>query len=296
MTDEDRTNRLGAYLRARRDLVSPAMAGLPAGDNRRVPGLRREEVAMLAGISADYYLRLERGRDANPSVQVLESLARVLQLDDVERAYLIGLGTGRPRARRRRTEERVPERLRHLLATIGVPAFVEGRSFDVLAANDLAVALSPRLRPGHNRLRSLLLDPEEQAFQRDWTAATAGIVAALRANIGDDVDDPRFVELVGELALSSERFRALWARHDVRTLEGGTAAIDHPVLGELRLHRDKLPVDDVILVVYYPEAGSDSDEKLRMLAGLATATPASGPEGTPGPARVDDDGTTGVRR
>ena len=300
MTDEDRTNRLGAYLRARRDLVSPAMAGLPAGDNRRVPGLRREEVAMLAGISADYYLRLERGRDANPSVQVLESLARVLQLDDVERAYLIGLGTGRPRARRRRTEERVPERLRHLLATIGVPAFVEGRSFDVLAANDLAVALSPRLRPGHNRLRSLLLDPEEQAFQRDWTAATAGIVAALRANIGDDVDDPRFVELVGELALSSERFRALWARHDVRTLEGGTAVIDHPVLGELRLHRDKLPVDDVILVVYYPEAGSDSDEKLRMLAGLAaagaTATPTSGPEGTPGPARVDDDGTTGVRR
>ena len=300
MTDEDRTNRLGAYLRARRDLVSPAMAGLPAGDNRRVPGLRREEVAMLAGISADYYLRLERGRDANPSVQVLESLARVLQLDDVERAYLIGLGTGRPRARRRRTEERVPERLRHLLATIGVPAFVEGRSFDVLASNDLAVALSPRLRPGHNRLRSLLLDPEEQAFQRDWTAATAGIVAALRANIGDDVDDPRFVELVGELALSSERFRALWARHDVRTLEGGTAVIDHPVLGELRLHRDKLPVDDVILVVYYPEAGSDSDEKLRMLAGLAaagaTATPASGPEGTPGPARVDDDGTTGVRR
>ncbi|WP_314149285.1 helix-turn-helix transcriptional regulator [uncultured Leifsonia sp.] len=300
MTDEDRTNRLGAYLRARRDLVSPAMAGLPAGDNRRVPGLRREEVAMLAGISADYYLRLERGRDANPSVQVLESLARVLQLDDVERAYLIGLGTGRPRARRRRTEERVPERLRHLLATIGVPAFVEGRSFDVLAANDLAVALSPRLRPGHNRLRSLLLDPEEQAFQRDWTAATAGIVAALRANIGDDVDDPRFVELVGELALSSERFRALWARHDVRTLEGGTAVIDHPVMGELRLHRDKLPVDDVILVVYYPEAGSDSDEKLRMLAGLAaagaTAAPASGPEGTPGPARVDDDGTTGVRR
>ena len=126
MTDEDRTNRLGAYLRARRDLVSPAMAGLPAGDNRRVPGLRREEVAMLAGISADYYLRLERGRDANPSVQVLESLARVLQLDDVERAYLIGLGTGRPRARRSRTEERVPERLRHLLTCDVVVALPGG--------------------------------------------------------------------------------------------------------------------------------------------------------------------------
>jgi len=270
MTDDDRTNRLGAYLRARRDLVTPAQVGLPVGDNRRVPGLRREEVAMLAGISADYYLRLERGRDAHPSVQVLESLARVLQLDDVESAYLVGLGADRPRtARRRRVEERVPERLHHLLATIGVPAFVEGRSFDVLASNDLAVALSPRLRPGHNRLRSLLLDPEEQAFQRDWSAATAGMVAALRANIADDVDDARFVELVGELAISSERFRALWARHDVHNLEGGTALIDHPVVGELRLHRDKLPVGGVILVVYYPDAGSESDEKLRMLAGLA---------------------------
>jgi len=269
MTDEDRTNRLGAYLRARRDLVTPAQAGLPAGDNRRVPGLRREEVAMLAGISADYYLRLERGRDAHPSVQVLESLARVLQLDDIERAYLMGLGSDRPRPARKRSPERVPERLHQLLATIGVPAFVEGRSFDVLASNDLAVALSPRLRPGYNRLRSLLLDPEEQAFQRDWSAATAGMVAALRTNIGDDVDDARFVELVGELAISSERFRALWARHDVRNLEGGTALIEHPAVGELRLHRDKLPVDGLILVVYYPDAGSESDEKLRLLAGLA---------------------------
>jgi transcriptional regulator with XRE-family HTH domain len=276
MTDADRTNRLGAYLRARRDLVTPAQVGLPSGDNRRVPGLRREEVAMLAGISADYYLRLERGRDAHPSVQVLESLARVLQLDDVESAYLIGLGSDRPRATRRRKEERVPERLHHLLATIGVPAFVEGRSFDVLASNDLAVALSPRLRPGYNRLRSLLLDPEEQAFQRDWSAATAGMVAALRANIGDDIDDARFVELVGELAISSERFRALWARHDVHNLEGGTALVDHPVVGELRLHRDKLPIGGVILVVYYADVGSESDEKLRMLGGLVrpTLTPA----------------------
>jgi transcriptional regulator with XRE-family HTH domain len=273
MTDADRTNRLGAYLRARRDLVTPAQVGLPSGDNRRVPGLRREEVAMLAGISADYYLRLERGRDAHPSVQVLESLARVLQLDDVESAYLIGLGSDRPQATRRRKEERVPERLHHLLATIGVPAFVEGRSFDVLASNDLAVALSPRLRPGYNRLRSLLLDPEEQAFQRDWSAATAGMVAALRANIGDDIDDARFVELVGELAISSERFRALWARHDVHNLEGGTALVDHPVVGELRLHRDKLPIGGVILVVYYADVGSESDEKLRMLGGLVRPTP-----------------------
>lgn len=229
---------------------------------------------MLAGISADYYLRLERGRDAHPSVQVLEALARVLRLDDVERAYLLGLASDRPRRPRPRKRERVPERLHHLLATIGVPAFVEGRGFDVLASNDLAVALSPRLRPGQNRLRSLLLDPEEQAFQQDWAPATSGMVAALRKSIGDDVDDPRFVELVGELAISSERFRALWARHDVRNLDGGTTTVNHPIVGELRLHRDKLPVDDVILVVYYPDQASPSEDKLRMLASLAQ--PAAG--------------------
>jgi transcriptional regulator with XRE-family HTH domain len=274
VADEDNANRLGAYLRARRDLVNPADVGLPGGGNRRVPGLRREEVAMLAGISADYYLRLERGRDAHPSAQVLEALARVLRLDDVERAYLLSLASGRPRRARPRRPERVPERLHDLLATLGVPAFVEGRGFDVLASNDLAVALSPRLRPGENRLRSLLLDPEDRAFHQDWATATGGMVAALRKSIGDDVDDPRFVELVGELAISSERFRTLWARHDVRGLDGGTATVHHPVVGELRLHRDKLPVGDVILVVYYPERGSADEDKLRMLASLAQ--PAAG--------------------
>ncbi|MFP3464122.1 helix-turn-helix transcriptional regulator [Leifsonia sp. SIMBA_070] len=276
MTTEGDANRLGAYLRARRDLVTPAQVGLPVGDNRRVPGLRREEVAMLAGISADYYLRLERGRDAHPSLQVLEALARVLQLDEVERTYLLGLGSPRPRAPRRRKPERVPERLHQLLATINLPAFIEGRAFDVLASNELAVAFSPRLRPGENRLRSLMLDPEEQAFHRDWEGSTAGFVASLRATIGDDGDDPRFVELVGELAISSERFRALWSRHDVRTLEGGSTVVDHPVVGELRLHRDKLPVEGVILVVYYADAGSESEQKLRMLATLAASGDAIG--------------------
>ncbi|MYT21946.1 transcriptional regulator, partial [Streptomyces sp. SID7760] len=120
-----------------------------------------------------------------------------------------------------------------------------------------------------NRLRSLLLDPEEQAFHQDWTKATADFIAALRTTIGDDTDDPRFVALVGELALSSQRFRTLWARHDVRSLDGGTITVHHPVVGELRLHRDKLPIDDVILVVYYPDKDSDSDEKLRLLAALS---------------------------
>ncbi|WP_153450613.1 helix-turn-helix domain-containing protein [Streptomyces smaragdinus] len=269
MSDVNRPNPLGDYLRARRALVTPEQAGLPGGTGRRVPGLRREEVAMLAGISADYYLRLERGRDKNPSRQVLESLARVLRLDDLEQDYLLGLATPRPRSRRRAKPERVPARLHQLLATLGVPAFVEGRAFDVLASNPLAVALNPRLRPGFNRLRSLLLDPEEQAFQQDWPRAAETAVAAFRKSVGDDTDNPRYVELVGELALASERFRTLWARHDVRALDGGTTTVNHPVVGELRLHRDKLPVDGLLLVLYYPDQDSESAEKLRLLASLA---------------------------
>lgn len=230
---------------------------------------------MLAGISADYYLRLERGRDKNPSVQVLESLARVLQLDDLETEYLLGLATARPRSRPRRKPERVPARAHQLLASLNVPAFVEGRAFDVLASNQLAVALSPRLTPGHNRLRSLLLDPEEQAFHEDWARAAEDFIAAFRSSVGDDTDDPRFVELVGELSLSSERFRSLWARHDVRRLDGGTTVVNHPVVGQMRLHRDKLPFDGLLLVLYYADQGSDSDEKLRLLA--STATPPGSP-------------------
>ena len=276
MSDDDRANPLGSYLRARRALVTAEQVGLPPGANRRVPGLRREEVALLAGISADYYLRLERGRDKNPSAQVLESLARVLHLDELEQEYLLGLAAPRPRPQRRRNPERVPARLHELLASVQVPAFVEGRAFDVLASNRLAVTLSPRLQPGYNRLRSLLLDPEEQSFQQDWTRSAEGFIAAFRKSIGDDTDNPRFVELVGELALSSERFRTLWARHDVRSLEGGTTTVNHPVVGELRLHRDKLPVDDVLLVLYYADQGSESDEKLRLLASMAQAPAGDG--------------------
>ncbi|MGH3261127.1 MAG: helix-turn-helix domain-containing protein, partial [Trebonia sp.] len=274
MNENDRANLLGGYLRARRALVTPEQAGLPSGGDRRVPGLRREEVAILAGISADYYLRLERGRDKTPSPQVLRSLARVLHLDELEQEYLLGLAAPRPRVQRRRKPERVPARLHQLLAGLQVPAFVEGRAFDVLASNQLAVALSSRLQPGHNRLRSLLLDPEEQALQLDWTRSMEGSIAAFRKSIGDDIDNPRVVELVGELALSSERFRTLWARHDVRSLEGGTTTLNHPVVGELRLYRDKLPVDGLVLVLYYADHDSESDEKLRLLALLTETAPA----------------------
>jgi transcriptional regulator with XRE-family HTH domain len=272
MTEGAKATRLGNYLRARRGLVTPEQAGIPPGGNRRVPGLRREEVAMLAGISVDYYLRLERGRDAHPSGHVLDALARVLRLDQVERDYLHGLVESRPRRRRRsRTPKQVPARVHHLLDAVGVPAFVEGRNFDVLAANELATALSPRLRPGQNRLRSLMLDTEEQAFQKDWATSAAGFIAAFREQVGDDVDDPRFVELVGELSLTSARFRELWARHDVRMLQGGRTTVIHPVVGELHLNRDKLPVEDVLLVLYYADAGSESAEKHALLAALTSS-------------------------
>ncbi len=162
-------NLLGDYLRARRDLVTPEQVGIPVFGTRRVPGLRREEVAMLAGVSADYYLRLEQGRDRNPSAQVLESLARVLQLDEDAITYLLGLGAGRPRpARRRARKETVPVGVAKLLEALQLPAFVEGRYFDVLAANPLATALSPRYVAGANRLCDIFLNPVERDFYPEW--------------------------------------------------------------------------------------------------------------------------------
>src|ERR1700712_4821090 len=138
----DDQNALGEFLRARRELVTPEQAGIPVRGIRRVPGLRREEVAMLSGISAEYYLRLEQGRDRNPSVQVLESIARVLQLDDLTRDYLLGLATEKPkRTRRRAPREVVPASMTRLVANLPFPAFVEGRYLDVLAANALAAAI-----------------------------------------------------------------------------------------------------------------------------------------------------------
>ncbi|ROS75605.1 helix-turn-helix domain-containing protein [Cellulomonas sp. PhB143] len=269
----DASNPLGEYLRARRELVTPADAGIPVLGVRRVPGLRREEVAMLAGISADYYLRLEQGRDRNPSVQVLESLASVLRLDDDGVAHLLQLGADRPRrSRRRPRRESVPTGIARLVATLGLPAFVEGRYFDVLAVNPLATALSPRLVVGANRLRDVFLDPAERDLYPGWPEATRRLVAGFRESVGTDTDDPRFIELVGELSLASPRFRELWARHDVHAREGTTSLLDHPVVGELRLNREKLAVggaDGQMLVVYHPDAGSDAADRLAVLASSA---------------------------
>src|ERR1700761_926507 len=273
----DDRNTLGGYLRARRELVTPESVGLPQFGVRRVPGLRREEVAMLAGISADYYLRLEQGRDRNPSVQVLESLARVLQLDETGTSYLLSLGREKPRrARRRPRKETVPSGIVKLLGSLDLPAFVEGRYFDVLAANPLATAISPRLVAGRNRVRDVFLDPAEQALYPDWDRATAHVVAGFRRSVGTDTDDPRFIELVGELSLASDRFRALWARHDVGLYRGAGVTLDHPQVGSITLNREKLAIngtDGQVLAIYHADAGSDNAEKLALLASYAAGQP-----------------------
>jgi transcriptional regulator with XRE-family HTH domain len=265
-------NAIGDFLRARRAQVKPQDVGLRVMGARRVEGLRREEVAMLAGISADYYLRLEQGRDRHPSVQVLEAIARVLQLDEAATAYLIEISSPKPRRPRRPRRETVPVGIAQLLGVIGLPAFVEGRCFDVLAANDLATALSPNLQVGENRMLAVFLDESERALYPEWENATAMLVAGFRESVGTAVDDPRFVQLVGELSIASERFRTLWARHDVTSREGMPTRLEHPQVGELTLRREKLHVggsDGLVLVVYHAEPGTDSAEKLALLASLA---------------------------
>jgi transcriptional regulator with XRE-family HTH domain len=264
-------NTLGEYLRARRELVDPRDVDLRVAGVRRTPGLRREEVATLAGISADYYLRLEQGRDRHPSPQVLEALARVLGLDATATEYLLSLTAprpGRPRRARPR-QETVPAGIRQLLGALSLPAFVESRMFDVLAANSLATALSPGMRPGENRLRSMFLDPAERDLYPDWDRAVGGMVGSFRASIGTDNDDPRVAQLVGELSLASEHFRKIWARHDVRSLAGGAVRMCHPGAGELTLRREKLPIGDSggqLLVIYSAEPGSRSAATLACLS------------------------------
>ncbi|MGN8049952.1 helix-turn-helix domain-containing protein [Curtobacterium sp. 22159] len=276
-------NTLGEYLRARRELVRPEDAGLRVTGVRRTPGLRREEVATLAGISADYYLRLEQGRDRNPSAQVLDAVARVFGLDATASAYLRSLADSSvtrrrtPRSQSSRTE-RVPSGTLQLLDVIGLPAFVENRAFDVLAANALATALAPGMRAGENRLRTMFLSRSEQERYPDWEHQMGGMVASFRSSIGADVDDPAITTLVGELSLGSEDFRRLWARHDVRPLGGGTVRMSHPDVGELELRREKLGVggtDGQLLVVHHAEPGSPSARALALLGSLAAPAPAA---------------------
>jgi transcriptional regulator with XRE-family HTH domain len=276
-------NTIGEYLRARRELIHPEDIGLPDLGRRRVPGLRREEVAMLAGVSADYYVRLEQGRDRHPSEQVVEALGRALQLDEDGLTHLRRLAA--PEARRRRPPrrpERVPAGILELLGSLHeTPAYVYGRYLDVLAANPLATALVPYYRVGVNLVRASFLDPQiDETHDRDRATKTA--VAALRALTGPDVDDPQLEELVGELSVRSERFRRLWARHDVRPKRSGRSQIDHPQVGKLDLGYEKLPIADadrLTLVLYHAEPNSRSAQALSLLASSIASNEVAAPAG-----------------
>jgi transcriptional regulator with XRE-family HTH domain len=266
------TNRLGDYLRARRELVTPDSVGLPAIGTRRVVGLRREEVAMLAGISSDYYLRLEQGRDQRPSAQVIDALARALRLEECATAYLHAISQP-AKSTRRRPRERPPRSVELLIASLpGLPAFVQDRHMDVLAANAMASALAPTiLTPGVNLVRATFFDPAVRDLLSDWENVAGGVVARLRGLVGADVDDPRVAGLVDELSASSEDFRRLWARHDVDFPTIPSRIWRHPVVGPMELLVETLAITDAdgqFLVINHAEPGSTSERALTRLRGL----------------------------
>jgi transcriptional regulator with XRE-family HTH domain len=275
-------NPIGDFLRARRELVRPEDVGLEPGARRRVPGLRREELALLAGVSSDYYVRLEQGRDRRPSEQVLEALARALQLDEDAAAHLRELvrAEGTVRRRPRPKVERVrPGLLRMMEAWPGSPAFITGRRMDVLAANRLAVALYPVCAERGNMVRALFLDRDASCMlYTDYEKVAMETVASLRASAGPDVDDPALNELVGELSVKSEHFRKLWARHEVRAKTSGQKQVRHPLVGEMTVSYETFTVngaDGQQLVVYHAEPGSPSERALNLLGAMTAESPAA---------------------
>jgi transcriptional regulator with XRE-family HTH domain len=282
------------FLTSRRARITPEQAGLPTyGTHRRVAGLRREEVALLAGISVEYYTKLERGSATGISESVLESLVRALQLDEAERTHLYNLvraagGSGPRRQVARRPARAVVRRpLQLILDTMtGTPAYVRNGRMDILAANDLGRALySPVFAMGDripNTSRFIFLDPTAPDFFLDWDRVESDAVAILRAAAGRDPYDKQLTDLVGELSTRSERFRVLWARHDVKLHHTGTKRLHHPVVGDLTLSYEafELPADTGQQInVYTAEPDSPDAERLGLLASWAATMSSVGPAG-----------------
>jgi transcriptional regulator with XRE-family HTH domain len=274
---------LGDFLRSRRSALVPEDAGVRTfGDRRRVPGLRREELAQLAGVSAAYYTRLEQGLSRNASDGVLEALARALRLDDDETAHLLALARPhRAAARPRPRPERVRPALRAMLCAIGdVPAILLGYRGDVLAWNPMGHALLcahlpydapdlPETRP--NLIRLVFCDPHMRELYADWKTKTQDAVDSLRLVSGQRPDDPRLASLIGELSVGSAEFARLWARHTVRQCRPGVRAFRHPLVGALTLNEEVMePLVDggQRVLMYTAETGSASEAGLRLLAGL----------------------------
>ncbi|MEY9967669.1 transcriptional regulator with XRE-family HTH domain [Streptacidiphilus sp. MAP12-16] len=283
----DRSTEIREFLRTRRARITPEMAGLaPHPGARRVPGLRREEVAQLAGVSVDYYVQLERGRTHGVSETVLEAVALALQLDDTERAHLFDLAqptAARARRKRPLSPQRVRPVLYRALDSLSVPALVQGRRMDILAANRLGSALFTdfQARPHRERnfARFVFLDDAARTLYADWERAAGDCVATLRLYAGRHPDDPQLTELIGELSLNSDTFRRMWADHDVLAHTAGTKRLHHPIVGDLTLDYVVLAVEgdpDQTLVILTPEPASPSAEALGILASW-TGTSATGP-------------------
>lgn len=266
-------NRLGDFLRARRAALRPHHVGMPSHGTRRVAGLRREEVAVLAGVNADYYTRLEQGRERNPSPQVIDALSHALHLDEDARAHLYRLAGAAPadRLSPRRTE-RVSPALRQLMDGYSdTPAFVMNRTLDLLAANTLAQALYSAFTPADNLARMTFLDPAGPTFYTDWNRTAQATVANLREATGFEPDNPRLRELVGTLTEHSADFARLWHSHTVRGKTQEAKHIHHPDVGPLTLTYQAFDVREAPgqqLVIYHAEPGSPSAHSLHLLGSL----------------------------
>jgi transcriptional regulator with XRE-family HTH domain len=275
----DRRAQLGEFLRSRRARLSPDELGLAGGGGqRRVPGLRREELALLAGVSVDHYVRLEQGRTLHFSESVLDAVARALRLDPVERAHLYRLARPVPAGRPRERQVVRPGLLRLLRSVGDVPAYVIGRAADVLAWNEVAAALLTDFgaaAPGQrNMARLVLLDEGIRRLYEDWPAKVRDVAGYLRLDVARHPDDPRAAALVEELLAASPVFRAAWEEHGLKDKTHGEYVYLHPVVGRLELGFEalRLPDDpDQALVVHTVEEGSPSEAVLRLLASSATA-------------------------
>jgi len=276
------------FLMSRRAKLTPELAGLPGGPNRRVAGLRRTEVAMLAGVSVEYYSKLERGAIAGASSSVLEAIALALQLDDTERIHLFDLAraadgiplSGRPRRRTSKATSSRPSLEWALGAITGGIAFVRNQHQDIVAMNDLARAFySPMIGEGGrtpNLARFQFLDPASRDFYPDWDRFAAMCVAVMRTEAGRDPHDKGLQDLVGELSTRSDTFRTLWGAHDVRIHGAGTKHFHHPVVGDLTLAYEELSITadpGLVMLVYSAEPGSPSAEGLRLLASWGASVP-----------------------
>jgi transcriptional regulator with XRE-family HTH domain len=276
----DNRSDIREFLTTRRARITPEQAGLPVyGGNRRVPGLRRGELASLAGVSVEYYTRLEQGRLGGVSDGILEALARALQLDEAERSHLFDLAkaagtTARPR---RRPAQQVRPGVQFILDAItGAPAFVRNGRLDILAVNRLGRALYSEMYrdPGRpvNHARFIFLNPRSAEFYPDWNKAASDTVAILRTESGRDPYNRELSDLVGELSMRSEEFRTRWAAHDVRQHFTGLKHFHHPVVGDIDLKFEAMDLSadpGLSLLVYPAEPGSASEDALRLLGSWA---------------------------